>query len=238
MSFIKTLAVLATGFAAARGYDKYRKVGGMAGMKGSLENAGAEGGMVDQIGQMVEKLGVPGAAKSMRDMAAAYGPKAAEAGQAAEAGLGGLIGSMQGAVSAGAGAMGEMIATMTGASPMAAVAEENAKLLIRAMCQAAMADGEIDAEEKAKIMAHLADASDAERGYVQEQMAAPLDLEGLVAATGTGMAAQVYSSSLITIAPDKPVELAYLAALGEALGLDKATRDSLHAAQGMPPLEG
>jgi uncharacterized membrane protein YebE (DUF533 family) len=236
MSFIKTLAILATGFAAARGYDKYRKIGGMAGVKGELENAGAEGGAVDQIGQMVEKLGVPGAAKTMRDMAASYGPKAAEAGAAAEAGLGGLMGSLQGMLAAGAGSVGEMIGTMTAATPMGAVAEENARLLIRAMCQAAKADGEIDADEKAKIMAHLATASDQERAYVEEQMAAPLDMDGLVAASTAALATQVYSASLMAISPDKPVEQAYLAQLATALGIDKATRDGLHAAMGVSPL--
>lgn len=236
MSFIKTLAILATGFAAARGYDKYRKAGGMTGVKGELENAGAAGGMADQIGQMVEKLGVPGAAKTMRDMAANYGPKAAEAGVAAEAGLGGLMGSLQGMWAKGAGSMGEMIGTMAGATPMGGMVEENARLLIRAMCQAAKADGEIDADERARIMAHLADATAEERAYVEEQMAAPLDLDGLVAASSSAMAAQVYSTSLMAISPDKPVEQAYLAQLASALGLDKATRDGVHASMGLPPL--
>lgn len=238
MSFIKTLATLAAGFAAAKGYDKFRKMGGAPAVNDSLKNAGAAGGMADQIGRMVENMGVPGAAASFRDMAAKLGPKAAEASQAAEAGIGGLIASLQGSAAAGAGTVGELISTMTGASPASDMIEENARLMIRAMIQAAKADGDIDPDEKARIMAHLATASVEERAYVDAQMAAPLDLDGLAAATGAAMKAQVYSTSLMAVKVDGPVEGAYLRRLSDALGLDAAARDKIHVSMGLPPLAG
>lgn len=236
MSFIKTLATLAVGVAAAKGYDKFRQVGGMAGVEKSLREAGQAGGMADQLGQMMEKFGVPGGAATVRDTMAKLGPKAADAGQAAEAGLGGLMTAMQGSLAAGAGVMGEMMQAITGHGPASAIVEENAKLMIRAMIQAAKADGEIDADEKTKIMSHLTSASDEERAFVEAEMAAPLDPAALVAATGAAMKAQVYSTSLMAVRVDNAAEADYLRRLAAALGLDEATRNAVHAQMGLAPL--
>ena len=52
MSFVKTLATLAAGFAVARGYDAFRKMGGMTGVQDQLRNAGGEGGIGQQVGQI------------------------------------------------------------------------------------------------------------------------------------------------------------------------------------------
>ena len=57
MSFVKTLATLAVGFAAARGVDKFRKMGGLDGMKDAMRGAGAPGGIADQMGDMADKFG-------------------------------------------------------------------------------------------------------------------------------------------------------------------------------------
>ena len=43
MSFVKTLATLAIGFAAAKGFDKYRKMGGMDGVQDALRKSGEPG---------------------------------------------------------------------------------------------------------------------------------------------------------------------------------------------------
>ena len=85
-------------------------------------------------------------------------------------------------------------------------------------------------------MEHLKDASAEETAYVQGLMAAPMDLDGLVAATSEASRVQVYSASLMAITPDSAVEQAYLAQLATALGLDAATRDGIHTSMGQPPL--
>ncbi|MEZ5912799.1 MAG: DUF533 domain-containing protein [Paracoccaceae bacterium] len=228
MSFVKTLATLAVGFAAARGYDKYRKMGGMDGVKDAVRKAGEPGGSIDQWGKQAEKLGVPGGAKLVRQMYEQFGG----ASQAAEAGLDRLIGSMTGAATAGGKAIGEMMEAMTGASPASAVTEENARLMIRAMIQAAKADGEIDDEERARILDHLGDASEEEMAFVLAELDRPLDLAGLADAAGSSMREQVYSTSLMAIRVDSPAERAYLDQLASALGLDGAIRARLHAAMG------
>ncbi|HSG55610.1 MAG TPA: hypothetical protein VLA45_09145, partial [Paracoccaceae bacterium] len=59
MSFVKTLATLAVGFAAAKGMQKVKEMGGTAGVKEALRNAGQPGGMADDIGAMAQKMGLP-----------------------------------------------------------------------------------------------------------------------------------------------------------------------------------
>ncbi len=230
MSFVKTLATLAAGIAVARGYDAFRKMGGMSGMQDQLRKAGEEGGIGQQAGQMAEKLGVPGGAKAVQDMFANWGPKAAEASAAAEATLGGLMSTMQSAWTEGSARMGEMISSATAGTPMGAMAEEHAKLMIRAMIEAAKADGQIDPEERARIMAHLDDASAEERAFVAAQIDAPADMAGLVAGVTDATRAQVYSTARMIIAGQTEPEIAWLDRLAAALNLDPATRSALDAA--------
>ena len=90
MSFVRTLATLAIGFAAARGYTKYKDMGGMPGVKDAMKKAGEPGGVVDQWGEQAEKMGIPGGSKTVREMYDRFGGAA----EATEAGLGGLIASM------------------------------------------------------------------------------------------------------------------------------------------------
>lgn len=227
MSFVRTLATLAVGFAAARGYDKYKDMGGMPGVKDAMSKAGEPGGMVDKMAEQADKMGIPGGSKAVRQMYETFGG----AGQAAESGLGQLIATMTGAATAGGKAMGDMMDAMVGATPAGAIAEANAKLMIRAMIQAAKADGQIDAEERAKIMAHLKDASDEELAFVEAELAAPADIMGLARDAGDSMKAQVYSAALMVMRLDTPAEQAYLDQLASAMGLDADTRKAIHEAQ-------
>ncbi len=236
MSFIKTLATLAIGFAAAKGFDRFQKGGGMTGLQGNLKTAGAPGGMADVIGGMAERVGIPNATETVRGVFGSVGGAAAQGTAAAQSGIGGLMAAMTGAAAAGTGAMGDMIASLTGGTPAGEMMEGQAKLMIRAMIEAAKADGAIDADEQAGIMDHLKDASPEELAYVKDLLAAAPDMAGLAAATGAALASQVYSASLMSIRVDTAAERAYLAGLATALGLDDATRDGLHAAMGLDPL--
>lgn len=234
MSFVKTLATLAVGFAAARGVDKFRKGGGMEGMKDALRNAGKAGGVADQMGDFAEKMGVPGGKDAVRDMFTRFGTQAASATEATEAGLGSLMDAMTGAATAGAKGLGDMMGAVTGAMPGNAMLEENAKLMIRAMIQAAKADGEIDATERARIMDHLSDASDEEIAFVAAELDAPIDIDGLARAAGDSAKAQVYSAALMAISVDTDMERQYLANLAAALGLEAGKVLEIHRAMGKP----
>ena len=59
MSFVRTLATLAVGFAAAKGMQKVRDMGGMEALRTKMRGAGQPGGMADEIGTMAQKMGLP-----------------------------------------------------------------------------------------------------------------------------------------------------------------------------------
>ena len=237
MSFMRTLATVAMGFAAAKGMDKYKQMGGMAGMQKQFGGAGGAGGITDQLADMADKMSLPGGGGSVRDMMSSLGlGGGGQQSDTAMAGLGGLMSAFGGATQAGGQQMDDMMAGMFKHTPVSVAAESNAKLMIRAMIQAAKADGEIDAEEQKKILAHLEDAPAEEVAFVKAELAAPLDVMKLAGDTSDTAKAQVYATSLMAVRVDSAAEVAYLRQLATALQLGDAQRDSIHTAMGLPPL--
>jgi uncharacterized membrane protein YebE (DUF533 family) len=234
---MRTLATVAMGFAAAKGVDRYRQMGGMAGMQEMFRGAAGPGGMGDQIAQMADKMGVPGGGNAVRDMMRSFGMGGSN-DEAAAAGFGGLMSAMGGAAAASGQQMDEMMDGLFKGTPVSMAAENNAKLMIRAMIQAAKADGEIDKEEQEKIVAQLKDAPKEEVEFVREQLAAPVDVAGLANDAGDAAKAQVYATSLMAIRVDNEQEAQYLKQLAQALGLSEDMRDRVHASMGVKPLPG
>jgi uncharacterized membrane protein YebE (DUF533 family) len=104
-------------------------------------------------------------------------------------------------------------------------------LLVRAMIAAAKADGEVDAEERARIVARLrtVGADDDARRFVDEELAKPVDLYAITAEVrDAATAAEVYAASLAAIQVDTEAERQYLDNLALRLGLDRGTVDGLH----------
>ncbi len=143
--------------------------------------------------------------------------------------------------SEGTAPAGEGAALPSGLREPASTAEENAqqataRLMVRAMIEAAKADGEIDADERARILGKLAEtgADDAQRAFVTAEMEKPLDLDALVRdVPNREVAVQVYAASLLAITVDTPTEQDYLRRLAEALGLDAAAIEGVHGALGV-----
>lgn len=234
MSFVKTLATLAVGFAAAKGVQRFQQMGGLEGMKGALRDAGKPGGMAEQMGDWAAKMGVPGGKETVSQMLANFGAQAATATEAAQSNLGTMFGSMSAAAGAGAKGLGEMMSTALADPAVAAGAEAHAKLMIRAMIQAAKADGTIDAAEKAQILAQLGEASAEEVAFVQAELDAPIDIAGLVAEVHEAARVQVYSAALMAITVDTEAERSYLSSLSAALALDPETVAQVHLGMGKP----
>lgn len=234
MSFVKTLATLAVGFAAAKGVERFNKMGGLDGMKDALGKAGEPGGMGDQMGEWAEKVGMPGGKETVRGLFGQFGSQAASATAATEAGLGALIGAMTGAAKTGAGNISEMLGAVTSGTPVNAMMEDQAKLMIRAMIQAAKADGEIDDKERQTILDHLSDASDEEIAFVKAELDGPIDITALANATSDHMKSQVYSAALLPITVDTEAEKQYLANLAAALGLETEKVAQIHETMGKP----
>ncbi|MFV0361431.1 DUF533 domain-containing protein [Tropicimonas sp.] len=237
MSFVKALAAVAMGFAAAKGVEKYKDVGGMRGLQDLLKGAGT-GPAADQLGKIADQYGIPGGADKVKSLLDSWGKATASATEAGAAGLGSLMASMRGAAEAGTGHAAEMVGALVGETPISDATEEQAKLMIRAMIQAAKADGEIDEVEMAHILGRIGELDEEESAFVEEQLRAPLDINGLAFDAGSKWREQVYSTSLGTIRADSEAEKDYLRRLATALGLTQPQRDAIHARMGLPPIAG
>jgi len=179
-------------------------------------------------------------------------------GGSKEGGVGGLLGSILGGGQGGRGGSGlGALAGMLGGSAGAAgllgklmggdkqpeevsaavpqEANQEAEILIRAMCNAAKSDGRLDDAEKEKIIANLGEeVTQAEIDFVQAELAAPLDVEGFVRQVPAGAASQVYSFSVMGIKIDEQAEANYLGQLAQGLGLDADTCNQIHDQLGAP----
>jgi uncharacterized membrane protein YebE (DUF533 family) len=106
-----------------------------------------------------------------------------------------------------------------------------ATVMIRAMIGAAKADGEIDPEEKQRILGRLEEAGadpDAQ-AFVRTEMAGPVDINAIVSAVNSPqMAVEAYTASLFAIDVDTPAEAAYMRQLAQGLRLDPALVRALH----------
>lgn len=102
--------------------------------------------------------------------------------------------------------------------------------LVRVMVAAAKADGKLDATESKAILASLRERGlDAEeRAVLLDELARPVDLDGIVAAAPTPqLAAEVYIAARSAIDPDTAAERAWLAMLAARLGLETALVERL-----------
>jgi uncharacterized membrane protein YebE (DUF533 family) len=113
--------------------------------------------------------------------------------------------------------------------------ESKAMLVLKAMINAAKADGQIDDTERQRILGKLEEArADAEAlEFVQAEMRRPFDVDGLPEAPNPQTAVEVYAASLLAIEVDTPAEREYLRRLAQGLGLEERAVQRLHAALGV-----
>ena len=112
--------------------------------------------------------------------------------------------------------------------------EEEAIILIRAMANAAKADGEVDSAEIDEIINRAGDLDDEAEAFVRAELAAPLDLDAFIESVPGGMEAQVYTMSLLPIEVDTAAEANYLADLRIGLGMSDEQVAEIHEALGVP----
>ncbi|WP_425098523.1 DUF533 domain-containing protein [Tropicibacter sp. S64] len=265
MGLMGTLAKIAIGYAAARGVDRLTKpqpglIGGSAQLKGehpasaptAQMGQAMSGKMPDMpqmpnnpLNSMMETFKQGGLGAMMQGMG--EGNPMADMMKKVQNGtmdLNAMMGSagtgLAGMLTAAAATQGKTASAMLDAfntkqtNPQG---EEMAGLMLRAMIQAAKADGGIDAAEKAKILETLGDDADAEdKAFIKTQLAAKVDPETLAADTPAALRTQVYSASLMTITVDTAAEAQYLDSLAKAMELDEPTVNALHMQMGLQPL--
>lgn len=222
---------------------------------GGAHSTGAQGGLGGILDSLTNRAGSSGGGLS--DILGQLGGGSKRAGAGGSGGLGDLLGGLLGggAAAAGAGTLarkdaqetndasfGELFndSIATGGEPeVAPTAEQNAVagLMLKAMIQAAKSDGKIDDAEKQRLLGHLGDdLDDEERQFIREQMAAPVDAAALAREVPRGLEAQVYLMSLLAIDFDSKEEAQYLHDLGQSMGLDRASINSIHQEVGVTKL--
>ncbi len=101
--------------------------------------------------------------------------------------------------------------------------EDDAEVIIKAMINAAKADGQIDEAEIEKIVGKLEKdgLSREERDFFVAEANKPMDIKRVVSSAGgqPDMAAQIYAASMLTIEVDTPAEQQYMQQLANGLGL-------------------
>ncbi len=141
------------------------------------------------------------------------------------------------AASAGAGQLSSAAPSIMPGQDDPAEAQRMAMLVLRAMIQAAKADGHIDAQEMQRITGKLDEVGDGReaRDFVLKEMRGPVDVNALAREVTTSLeAAEVYAASLMAIEVDTQAERDYLAHLAVALRLPQPVVTRLHAALGVP----
>lgn len=223
---LKNMAVkMALAFAAAKGVEAFSKSGGLEGIKRKLsqQGGGALGSSSGGLGGLLGQLGLGGT-----DTAARGGSTS----------LGGLLGGLAGATG-GAAAAGRMegLLDRTRATPEHTPEEEEVSgLMLRAMIQSARADGEIDTDERKVLMEIMGDSTPEERDFIDTQMTAPVDPEGLARDTPRGHEIEVYTAAVLAIEPDNRAEAVFLDKLAKGLKIGQEEANEIHAAHGKPPL--
>ncbi len=234
--------------------------GGLGGMLGG--QGGAQGGLGGMLGGMLGGQqqpnaqqggglgGMMGGAAGAGGLGGLLGGMLAGKGQQG-GGIGGLLESLGGGMSPGdaqgqppqpnSGSMGSVLNSAfenfgEPEQPPSPAQEDQAKLFLRAMIAAAKADGKIDDQEKQKILGELGDVDAEEAAFVQSELAAPLDVDGLVRDVPKGMEQQVYLMSLMGIDLDNAAEARHLDALAKGMGIPPEVCNAIHDKLGAPKL--
>ncbi len=111
-----------------------------------------------------------------------------------------------------------------------------ATLTIRAMINAAKADGRIDEQEAQRLVGKMQEdgVSEEERSFAINEMRKPMDTDAIVRAIpNQQVAAQIYAASLMAIDVDTDAERQYLKDLARKLGMDQQAVAYLHQAIGV-----
>ncbi len=158
---------------------------------------------------------------------------------------GGMVGGLAGALLGGRQlrGLGRMISNRGGGNDQfdggatVDLDDNQAEVLIRAMCNSAKADGHVDSDETSQILSELGDASAADRAFLQSELESPLKSAAEIARLVPPiLKVEAYAVSLIAINVDTMQEAQYLSELSSELGLSVADRNNIHDDLGVDQL--
>ncbi|MCC6517760.1 MAG: DUF533 domain-containing protein, partial [Tabrizicola sp.] len=114
--------------------------------------------------------------------------------------------------------------------------ELSAALMLRAVIQAVKCDGELDDEERARLMQAMGEADQSEVQAVQAELRRPVDVAGLARSVPAGLEPQIYMVSLMALDLDQKAEADYLHQLAGALDLTPDQVNAIHDKAGVQRL--
>ncbi len=112
----------------------------------------------------------------------------------------------------------------------------SAALMLRAVIQAVKCDGELDDQERDRLIKAMGAADQSEVQAVQAELQRPVDVQGLARAVPAGLEPQVYMVSLMAIDLDQKAEADYLNQLAGALDLSPDQVNAIHDKAGVQRL--
>jgi len=251
MSLVGTLAKVAIGVAVAKGMKSMTgggaktSGGGIGDLIGGMMGGGAQksgGGIGDLLGGALGGGSSQSAGGGLGLDDLMGGLLKGGAGSASTGGgMGDLLGKL--GQSGGAGGLGGLLNDALGnggqVTQQTSQADEDAAgLMIRAMLQAAKADGNVDQEERDKLLSNVGELSQEEANFINAELERDIDVAGLARDVPNGMEDQVYMMSVMGINLDTQNEASYLHDLAQTMNLGKAQVNQIHEMLGVQPLYG
>ena len=219
--------------------------------RGSAQSGAAGGGLTDLLGGLTRSSAQSGGAGgSLTDLLGGLTGAVRPQGNVAPGGsnMAGVLGSLamialqmfsQRGAASGQSSLAALGLTdaASGQAVDTAQTHQQALAFIKAMINAAKADGQIDAEEQEKIVSRLGDIGPQEAAFIRDEISKPLNFDFFADIT-QDLTPQIYAVSLMAISLDTPAEISYMQQLAQGLGLDPQTVNGIHAQLGLAPLYG
>ncbi len=234
------------GNALGGGQNQQGGSGGLGGMLGGALGQNQQGGGL--AGGLGGLLGGAAQGQQQQGGGGLGGLLGGQSQQGGNGGLGGLLdslgGNQQAGSGSGGGSLGDLLNAQLNGEPEPEVAapaaqqEEEAKLLIRAMLNAAKCDGNFDASEQEKILKHIGDITQEDADFINSEVSQPLDVQAFINSVPRGMEQQVYLMSLMAIDLDSQAEAQYLDQLAKGFNISEQQSNEIHAKVGVPALYG
>jgi len=115
--------------------------------------------------------------------------------------------------------------------PSASQLPDNAsqsEVYLRAMIQAAMADGGLDEQEQQAILKKAGNVGRAEADFIRAEMARGTNVQSFIQSVPRGIEEQVYAMSLMAIQLDNQTEAQFLHALAQGLRITEDQSNAIH----------
>ncbi len=235
MDAMKLLGSLLKNKSLSSGVGQQILGGLLGGGQSRQQQAPSGGGLAGILGSVLGGGGASGGGAAGDLLGAILGGGGRRKNAQAPAG-GNLIGSILGSVLGGAAAPQQQAPPPIPQDHHAS-ANEQAVLMIRAMVNAAKADGRVDNTEQEKIISKLgAEVSQDEIDFLKAEFAAPLDVQRFADSVPDGLEPQIYALSLTSIELDTQTEAQYLGQLAQHMELDPRICNQIHDQVGAPKI--